>query len=147
MSDTYHCIDEINQEISVYWSFVYISLGLTIVSIFVRRRLRNLEASHPNFRPASRFFLGIGILKVLLGILLVSVLLPKCPIDCTCSNLQIGHFTYGYIAMGLGVWWLYQGHYFHKKANESTEYTVSGDGVQMSTPEITTTPSEDKELV
>lgn len=148
--DIVHCMDEINQEVATYWGFVYASLGLTVVSIFVRRYIRSLEASHPSFRPYAYFFLGIGVLKVLLGILLVTILLPACPSDCSCNRITIGHPTYGYIAMGLGLWWLYQGSYYYKKANEGVEYT-SGDGIAMTKPEVSTTSavafSDDKDLV
>ena len=138
---------EIEQEVNTYWGFVYFSLGLTLISVIVRGRLRGLDASSPDFKNAALFFLGIGVVKVILGLLLITILLPVCPSDCSCNRITIGHPTYGYVALGLGIWWLYQGQYYHKKASEGVEYTVSGDGIAMSKPEIAMTASDDNEVV
>ena len=129
--DVTHCMDEIQQEISVYWTFVYISLALTVDNVIVLNVMRRTNNPEDKYGKVAKLFIVSGILKCLFGILLISVLLPKCPSDCTCSHITMGHFIYGYIALGLGVLWLYYGYDFQKKAQAAVEYTVNEPEVAM----------------
>ncbi|CAB9526549.1 expressed unknown protein [Seminavis robusta] len=134
MSDLDTCRNEIQQEINLYWSFVYISLTLTVVNVIFRNILRNGSNPEENYGKAVKLFVVTGIIKCIFGILLITVLLPTCPAGCTCGH--IGHPTYGYVALALGFLWLYYAHVYYKKLQEAG---VQYGEVAMSKPEISMT--------
>jgi hypothetical protein len=128
------CHDEIENEKLVYWRFGLCAVWLGLLNNFVHSSMRSRIDAQPQriYLCMSRFLLATGLIKCVLGILLVSVLLPKCPADCTCRHIQVGYLIYGYVVLALGLAWLRLGYFYHKKADEATESASPYGEVAMS---------------
>ena len=137
MSSAQQCVDEINGEIALYWVGVHTSIALTLALIVVRRTClqKSLESGDASkIRQIGHVYLGSGVVKMILGLLLVTVLIPGCPSDCVCTGIKFGHPVYGYIAMLLALLWLSQGYSCYKKAKEydhASAVATSEGGIKM----------------
>ena len=137
MSSTQQCVQEIQGEIALYWVGVHTSIALTFAMIIVRRTClqKSLESRDAGkIRQIGHVYLGTGVVKMILGLLLVTVLVPGCPSDCVCTGIRFGHPVYGFIAMGLALLWLSQGYSCYKKAEEyghTSAVATSEGGIKM----------------
>ncbi|GFH60010.1 hypothetical protein CTEN210_16486 [Chaetoceros tenuissimus] len=89
------CLDEVNR----YNAFVGVSVALTIVVILFARIRHNDFANDPV--RGRMFYFIMGPIKILIGILLLTVLHPG-----DCAMFQ---GFYGYIAILIGIVWIRRG--------------------------------------
>lgn len=82
-------------EQAIYWIFVCLSLLLTFGVAIYRRKQRNFVDNPAHGR---KCYLTVGIVKIIVGILLLTVLYP---VDC----MGFESF-YGAVAMMIGIYWL-----------------------------------------
>lgn len=129
-----HCVSEFKNEVALYWAGVYISLALTIINSIVRRTClkSSLETNNASkLRKISQLYLVTSVVKMVLGVLLETVLVPGCPTDCVCTGLKFGHPAYGFVVMFVACLWLRQGYECHKKAQEYSVVNTSEGGIKM----------------
>ena len=101
------CLDEVY----TYNVVVGVSLALTIIVILFARIRHNDFADDPV--RGRMFYFIIGPMKILIGILLLTVLHPG-----DCATFQS---TYGYIAILLGIVWLRRGSRLTSAYNQPVE--------------------------
>ena len=85
-------------EQAIYWVFVVISLLLTLVLAIYRAKERNFVN---NPKRGMKIFCTVGVIKIILGTLLLTVLYP---VDCYEFDV-----TYGALTIMFGLYWLVLG--------------------------------------
>ena len=111
MASFQYCNDSIVQEQIRFNSIVYVSLGLTAVSFFCSLCAKEWMLSNPG--KTSKFYYGLGAVKILVGILLFTVFSPGCPSECEqyCTTYHPS-YAYPIIVLVIGALWLRRGHKF-----------------------------------
>ena len=75
-------------------------------------RLCLLPPTPSKLQSAGRLILALGVIKLCLGVLLITVLFPVCPSSCQfCQGVAFTGF-YPFIVMFLGVLWIVRGYRF-----------------------------------
>lgn len=93
-------------EIQRYNAYVYSSLALTLVLYFSVERFRH------NLEKAWKFSFAFGVIKIVIGILLLTVFLP---VDC--DTFISG---YGYVAIIIGLVWLKRARNYYRVSRMQT---------------------------
>lgn len=84
-----------NAEYNLYWTFVIISLLLTLAVVIYANKQKGF-CDNPSF--GKKFYGTLAGFKILLGVLLLTVLYPK-----DCVNFQS---FYGIVAIIIGAMWV-----------------------------------------
>lgn len=103
MSSASDCQSQLQSSVNLYWGVVGASLGLTFLNlIVVRICLRNYNRRNPQV--AAKIHFGAGGIKILLGILILTVFHPTCPSGCTCYEYSgiAPSYAYGMIVLVCG---------------------------------------------
>lgn len=135
-SSSYECQNEIQSALNLYWGFVAFSLGLTVLNlaafrICMRRRLEN----HPKL--AAKIFFSMGAIKIILGILILSVFQPSCPSGCVCYG-YLPSPLYGCIVLIIGALWMLRGYKYLNVSREVVDYDHEEQPIASPTSEIET---------
>lgn len=85
-----------DKEVGLYWAVVNISLILT-VGLAIYRRKQNRFVNNPEY--GKKVYIAVGIIKIIIGSLLLTVLYPA-----DCVNFHSGK---GSIFILIGIFWLY----------------------------------------
>lgn len=132
MSSTANCQSELQSALNLYWGFVGTSLGLTVVNILVCRIcLRQRIETSPKL--GAKLYISTGCIKILLGILLLTILHPKCPDGCTCSGL-LSSYVYPFIVVLIGILWMTRGFAFLNIARNADGSGGGGKGEDTAVP-------------
>lgn len=133
-SSSSECLSELESELNLYWGVVGASLGLTVLNLLVcsvclARRFQ----SNPHL--AVKVYLTTGSIKILLGILILTVFHVKCPSDCVCSGIQYPNYTYGVVVLVVGLLWMRRAMLWHKRAQEGMQGEgTDGKGIVIPVP-------------
>ena len=104
MSSSNSCQDEINQEIVTFNAIAFGSLALTVACVLLRRCCKAKWQQNPEH--GYKVLFGFAGVKFLIGILLFTVFLPKCPNGCICDRYP---FNYPTIVILLSIYWAFLG--------------------------------------
>jgi uncharacterized membrane protein YqjE len=114
------CVERLEQEYSVFQGAIYFSLALTFFNIGISLTvLAKRFARNPQF--AYRYHLGMASIKMLLGILLLTVLWPSCPVGCgeggnggSFCQVDTHYYLYPSIVVAVGLSWMLRGYRYYK---------------------------------
>ena len=128
------CQIELQSALNLYWGVVGVSLGLTVLNLlvfgtFLRRRLES------NPKQAAKIYFTTGSIKILLGILILTVFQPRCPSGCTCYGRLPSPF-YGCIVLFIGTLWFIRGCRYLKTAREVPDGSENEQDTTAPTSEI-----------
>lgn len=103
------CINEIQR----YETVSKVSVGLTVVTIFLARTLKTRLEESPT--AAGLLFCILASIKILLAILLFTIFVPHCSLECNaavCPSYRPNHF-YPIVVLVMGFRWVFRsGHFF-----------------------------------
>ena len=119
MSSSNSCQDEINQEIAVFNAITLGSVVLTVACVLLRKCCRAKWQQHPEH--GYKVLFGFAGVKFLLGILLFTVFLPKCPNGCICDRYP---FNYPTIVILLSIYWAFLGTKYLALARQGQQHQV-----------------------
>ncbi|CAB9506126.1 expressed unknown protein [Seminavis robusta] len=104
------CDEKMTQPVEVYWTLVG-SMLVLFLATFVLPFICFCCKNHP--RCLARIFFFSGLIKLIIGSLLASVLLPQCPIECGEFFCGVHKYSpgpvYGIIFIIIGLLWLCRG--------------------------------------
>mmetsp|Transcript_30385 Transcript_30385/g.72862 ORF Transcript_30385/g.72862 Transcript_30385/m.72862 type:complete len:146 (-) Transcript_30385:188-625(-) len=137
------CLSALEAEINTYENFVYLSLGVTLICSIIRSAKAEKFKENPAL--GAKVLFSFAILKVILGIILLSVF-PGCPEVCTSCANSAHHYIYPTIVFTVAFFWFVLGNRYRKLANAQAAVVAEEEGNSMveTTP---TSPSKGKELV
>ncbi len=108
------------KEYDAYQSYAILSIVLTLAVMGYSRKQNNFTS---NPVKGIKFFSAFGVIKIIIGILLLTVLHP----DCTGF---VGTGSYGFIAIAIGVLWI---HGAWRLSNAPVQDVRSGSSSEPST--------------
>lgn len=107
MSSASDCQSKFQSALNLYWGVVGTSLALTVLNLVVSRIcLRARIQNSPML--GAKLYISTGSVKLLLGILILSVFHPSCPDGCMCYGTLPSYF-YGILVLVIGVLWIMRG--------------------------------------
>lgn len=122
MSSSWDCLNKLESAFNLYRGAVGASLSLTVLSlvaclICLRAHLRQYP------RLGAKIYISIGSIKILLGILLLTVFHPECPDGCSCAaNMHNpASYFYGILVLLIGTLWILRGIKFLQVARDNAE--------------------------
>ena len=119
MSSSNSCQDEINQEIATFNAIAFGSLGFTVACVLLRRCCKAKWQQNPEH--GYKVLFGFAGVKFLLGILLFTVFLPKCPNGCICDRYP---FNYPTIVILLSIYWAFLGMKYLALSRQGQQHQV-----------------------
>ena len=99
-SDSSTCQQQFAQEIAAFEGVAFFSFNLTFVCLLVRSFCKFNE----NPGKGSKILWAFSAFKLLLGILLFTVLNPKCPDGCSCGSYT-GLYYYPSVVVLISAYW------------------------------------------
>lgn len=114
MSSRAQCPREVQSELKLYWTVIGASLGLAAclkLPLCIRLCLRRfLRQSRGTLRAKS--CIAIGAIKILLSIMILIVLHPKCPHECVCHGRALCRlvlYSPDLVILAIGIRWVMRG--------------------------------------
>jgi hypothetical protein len=116
------CLEEVEDSTQLYWQVVVGSLVLTSFNVclyflFFRRSFEGAPGL------ASQFFFVTGSIKIVLGVLLALLFVPRCPYRCSCEDMYMPSPAYGLVCSLVGIAWVLRG----KKMLEKAQSLENGE--------------------
>ena len=107
-SSSTSCEAQYEEKVTLYNGLTWFSIGSSFIFFAVFYRI----ARGGNQTPQKLIKFGqaatvIGCIKLLIGLMLWTVLVPQCPQDCTCTGVV--HQYYSYICFFIGLSWITRG--------------------------------------
>jgi hypothetical protein len=145
------CVDRLEQEYNVFQGVSYASLALTFFNIVISRLcLAKLFARNAQF--AYKYHFGMASIKLLFGILLLTVFWPSCPMGCGegtggggggggFCQVDTHFYLYPAIVMAVGLNWMFRGYKYYKKMKDQVY-----NSVQAAAARAESSPCSDVEL-
>jgi len=130
-SDSTTCQQQFAQEKHNFDSVVFFSLSLTVVCLLVRSFCKFNE----NPGKGSKILWAFSAFKLLLGILLFTVLNPKCPDGCSCGSYT-GLYYYPSVVVLISAYWAAIGYKYHTLQQQQDQSDGSNDSVKIPGVEI-----------
>ena len=121
------CLDEVNTYMYVSWFAVALSF-INILAIRVALpRMMGVRLTSPLFlQCAARFLFCTAVLKIVIGVVLLTVLYP---IDC--DNVFV---YYPYIVLFLGIMWLLRSYTYYRIGIKLSQNPAAQPAVAYATP-------------
>ena len=133
-SDSSTCQQQFSQEVDKFEAVVYFSLSLTVVCFLVRAVFCKYKFNE-NPGTGSKILWFFSAIKLLLGILLFTVLNPKCPDGCSCGSYT-GLYYYPSVVVLISAYWAALGYKYHKLQHQQDQSDGSNDSVKIPGVEI-----------
>jgi len=129
-SDYGQCMDFYASSLQKFESLVVLSLVLSLfVGLFAHKK-RNEWREHPMM--AANFFLVVGVLKSLFGLLLFTLFSPTCPENCLCPDYRKS-VMYPTIVLVIATYWIMKGCIYLRLAFRTEISTIiAGDEISTS---------------
>ena len=121
-SNSYSCQDEFKQEIVTFDAIAFGSFGLTFACVLLRMCCKAKWQQNPEH--GYKILFGFAGVKFLLGILLFTVFLPKCPNGCICDRYP---FNYPTIVILLSIYWAFLGKKYLALSRQGQQHQVVPD--------------------
>ena len=121
-SNSYSCQDEFKQEIVTFDAIAYGSFGLTFACVLLRMCCKAKWQQNPEH--GYKILFGFAGVKFLLGILLFTVFLPKCPNGCICDQFPL---IYPIVVILISIWWAFLGMKYLALSRQGQQHQVVPD--------------------
>ncbi|CAJ1955697.1 unnamed protein product [Cylindrotheca closterium] len=141
------CASDLETEVHTYENVVYLSLGVTLICMVVRRA--KAEGFKENPAQGAKVLFSFAGIKVILGIVLL-ITFPGCPETCgnLCnddSNSSAHHYIYPIVVFVIALLWFHIGSKYRKLAANGAAFM--GEGDRMMGVEATSPTTNMKEMV
>ena len=121
MSSYNSCQNEINQESATFEAIAFGSLALTFACVLLRKCCKAKWQQNPEH--GYKVLFGFAGVKFLIGILLVTVFLPKCPNGCICDQYSQS-IIYPTVVILLSIYWAFLGTKYLASSRQGQQHQV-----------------------
>jgi len=137
--DSSTCQQQFAQGIHIFEAVVFFSLSLSIVLEWVRAVCKHKFNENPG--TGSKVLWSFSAIKLLFGILLLTVLNPKCPDGCSCGSYT-GIYYYPSVVVLISALWAAIGYKYHALQQQQGQSDGSNDSTTIPSVEIVITVLE-----